>query len=348
MGRVGLRKPYSDRLNAIMVNACVALAMGAAILVCPNPGMAADLPQPTKKDTPKAIKPKTAVLTAAVEPAEARAGDTVTFKVTAKLDPGYHIYKYSKTPVAGGPINTSFDFFDPADLKVEGDWTSSAAPEKHKDPNFPAIDAVEYHEDQVTWSITLKIPEGTAPGKKALLCQVGYMVCDAKNCSIPGRWTLPATTITVLPSDGKGPKAAVTAPDTQPKSLAPTPANEESKAAASDVPNNSALSDKKPAASLPSAPAIESEIAQKAQQGLIPFLIASAIGGSVRTCNALRLANGADHGQLFRQAGTGKGRKEQDDGTGDHLLSIDHWDLHGGRRPLLVLFLRVVPSDLGQ
>jgi thiol:disulfide interchange protein len=263
----------------MVVNACVVLAIGAATLACSNAGMAADPPKPAIKDTSKAIKPKTAVLTTSVEPAEAKPGETVTFKVTAKLDPGYHIYKYSKVKVVGGPINTSFDFFDPADLNVEGDWTPSTEPEKHKDPNFPGLDSVDYHEDEVTWSIKLKIPEGTAPGKKVLHCQASYMVCDAKNCSIPGHWTLPETVLTVLPGDGKGPKAAVTAPDTQPKTPAPTQAIQKSETVTSDVPSNSAPSDTKPAASLPSAPVVQSEIAQKAQQGLIPFLIASAIGG---------------------------------------------------------------------
>ena len=139
------------------------------------------------RDTPgRSIKSKNAVFTASVEPAEARPGATVTFKVTAKLDPGFHVYKYSKTQ-GPGPINTSFDFFDPAGLKIEGDWTPSREPEKHKDPNFAQVDSVDYHEDDVTWSIKLKIPEGTEPGKKGLRCQARYQVCDAKLCSIPGR-----------------------------------------------------------------------------------------------------------------------------------------------------------------
>ena len=108
-------------------------------------------------------------------PAEAKPGETVTFKVTAKLDPGFHIYNYSKSNEARpGPINTTFDFFDPAGLKIEGDWTASQEPEKHKDPNFADVDFVEYHENEVTWSIKLKVPEGTEPGKKVLRCQAGY------------------------------------------------------------------------------------------------------------------------------------------------------------------------------
>ena len=174
MLRSNHRNLHSERPSAIMVNACVVLAMGTAVLVCSNLATAADPPKPAIKDSSKAIKPKTAVLTASVEPSEARPGDSVTFRVTAKLDPGYHIYKYSKTKAKGGPVDTSFDFFDPADLRIEGDWTPSTEPEKHKDPNFAELDSVEYHEDEVTWSIKLKIPEDIAPGKKVLLCQVCY------------------------------------------------------------------------------------------------------------------------------------------------------------------------------
>ncbi len=156
-----------------------------------------DEAKPAKKDSPKAIKPAQATLTAAVEPAQAKPGDVVTFKVTAKLDSGYHIYKYSKKQ-GSGPVPTSFDFFGRAGLEVEGEWKASRDAEKHKDPNFADLEFVEYYEDEVTWSIKLKVPDSTAPGKKSLLCQVRYMVCDAKTCSIPGRWTLPDAELTVL------------------------------------------------------------------------------------------------------------------------------------------------------
>ncbi len=74
--------------------------------------IAADPPKPSKREYPAALKPKNAVLKTSIEPAEAHAGETVTFKVTAKLDPGAHIYKYSKEEAKGGPSNTNFDFFD--------------------------------------------------------------------------------------------------------------------------------------------------------------------------------------------------------------------------------------------
>ena len=168
--------------------------------------LADDEAKPAKKDTAAALKPSQATLTATVEPAEAKPGDTVTFKVTAKLDSGFHIYKYSKEQ-GEGPVPTSFDFFDRAGLETEGEWTASRDPEKHKDPNFPDLASVEYYEDEVTWSIKVKIPAATAAGKKTLRCQARYMICDAKTCSVPGRWTLPDVELTVTTGDAAPPAA---------------------------------------------------------------------------------------------------------------------------------------------
>jgi thiol:disulfide interchange protein len=267
------RKPLLSAFTANTPNLAVIAMVAFGLVAFFSLTAAAEPPQPAKKDSRPLFKPKNAVLTTSVDPAEARQGETVTFKISAKLDPGSHIYKYSKSTERGpGPVNTTFDFFDTAGLKVEGGWTPSQQPEKHKDPNFADVDSVEYHENEVTWSVKLKIPENIAPGKKVLRCQAGYMVCDAKQCSFPGQWTLPEALLTVLPADGTGAKAAAAAKPAEPKTadLAP-PKPAESPAVA---PPSSVKS-----APPTSSPVVQSEIAQKAQQGLIPFLIASAIGG---------------------------------------------------------------------
>jgi thiol:disulfide interchange protein DsbD len=230
---------------------------------------AADAPKPAKKDSRLGIKPKTAELTASVTPAQAKPGDTVTFQVTAKLDPGYHIYKYAKTMEESGPVNTSFDFFDTAGLVIEGDWTASRPPERHKDPNFADVEFVEFYEDEVTWSIKLKVPAGIEPGKKVLRCQARYQVCDVKLCSIPGQWTLPDAELAIT-GGGAQPPAAASEPQAQ-TALPPTqPAPKPAAAPSASAPVSP--SDR-------GGPKVESEIAREAERGLIPFLIASALGG---------------------------------------------------------------------
>jgi len=266
-------KPQTVKLTAIATSILALSVVVAGLLSSRNVATAAYPPKPAKKDTPLALKPKSAALTTSVEPAEAKAGELVTFKVTAKLDPGYHIYKYSKEQ-GSGPINTSFDFFDKAGLKVEGDWVASKEPEKHKDPNFADLESVEYHQDEVAWSIKLRIPPGTEPGKKSLRCQVRYQVCDEKTCSIPGQWTPPEAVLTVLAADAPGagarPAAKLSAPE--PAVPAPKPAA----GPAASVAGATAAVSPLP---IPSAAKVQSEIADKAQAGLLPFLFASALGG---------------------------------------------------------------------
>jgi Disulphide bond corrector protein DsbC len=283
-------RPYLRTLTSVFV-ALVAVTSGLASAA------ADDSAKPAKKDSPAGLKPKTVVLSPSIEPALARPGDTVTFKVTAKLDPGFHIYKYAAKKLPG-PETTNFDFFDREGLELVGGWTASREPEKHKDPAFAELEFVEYYENDVTWSVKLKVPIDLSPGKKTLRCQAGYQVCDSKGCSVPGKWTLPQVELTVLPATAGGAPAAAVA-IANPKQTGPDASNpstsekttavaartdaearpaETTKAAATSgvIVGSSASSVSRPPDG--SSP-LQSEIAQKAQAGLIPFLIASAIGG---------------------------------------------------------------------
>ena len=249
--------------------------------------VANDSAKPAKKDSAASFKPAAATLTTAVEPPEAKAGDVVTFKVTATLKPGYHIYKYAKTK-SPGPVPTMFDFFDPDGLEIQGDWSASREAEKHKDPNFKEVDFVEYYEGEVTWSIKLKVPAGAAPAEKKLRVQARYMVCDAKICSLDGKWTLPAALLKVVAGGAAGSAAvAATGPKSEPASpaVATAPKNPEARPDAAKEPAPTVATAPVPAAGesqleeAAGSGAIQSDIAEKAQAGLIPFLIASAIGG---------------------------------------------------------------------
>lgn len=202
----------SNRRNLTLVLLPILAGMLAGSILLPIPAIAEDTPRPAKKDNVAGLKPTQATLTASVEPAEAKPGDTVNYKVTAKLDAGFHIYKYSKENL-DGPVPTSFDFFDRAGLETEGEWKASREPEKHKDANFPDLAAVEYYEDEVTWTIKVKIPAAAPPGKKTLRCQARYMICDAKTCSVPGRWTLPDAELSVTKGDAAPPAAKATRQD---------------------------------------------------------------------------------------------------------------------------------------
>ncbi|MGP0062020.1 MAG: hypothetical protein ACLQGP_00275, partial [Isosphaeraceae bacterium] len=160
-----MHRAHPGRLAAAYLP--IVLALLAGLLLVPGPAFG-DPPKPKKKDTNARLKSRNATIATSVEPARAKPGETVTFKLTAKLDPGFHIYKQIDQPMppGAGPVYTTFDFFDTAGLKVEGDWQASKEAIKHKEAVWPDLPFVEYFEDEVTWSVKLKVPDGTEPGKK--------------------------------------------------------------------------------------------------------------------------------------------------------------------------------------
>lgn len=280
-----MRRAHPGLAAAAGLPLVFALLLAAGWPLLPVGSARADAPAPRKKDSNPRIKPRTAELTASVEPTEAKPGDTVTFKVTARLEPGYHIYKYQKQPrAAAGPIPTTFDLFDTGGLETKGDWTASHEATRHKEAAFPDLDFVEYHDDEVTWSIKLEVAAGTPPGKKTLRVQAGYMVCNDKTCSSPGRWTLPEVTLAVLPGDGAAgaAKQAAAVPEKTSSNDAPKTTDTPTPAATAPAPppeNPSSTPTAGVTAATAAVPKTRSEIAHKAEEGLIPFLIASALGG---------------------------------------------------------------------
>ena len=174
--------------NLTSVVSCVSASLLLVLLTSLTAvAIADDAAKPARKDSAEAIRPKHAVLSPSIEPSEAKPGDTVTFKVTAKLDPGFHIYKLLGSESDRARSARVLTFSIKGGLELVGGWTASRDPEKHKDPNFPEVEVVEYYEGEVTWSVKLKVPSGLSPGKKALRCQARYMVCDAKTCSLDGQ-----------------------------------------------------------------------------------------------------------------------------------------------------------------
>ena len=217
--------PLSTRVVAILA----ALLVGST---SPN-ARAADA-QPAKKDSRPQTRPNEATFTTAVIPRVAKPGELVTYQVRVKIAPPWHIYKYAKSQAEDGPKLTTFDFFDPAGLALEKDWTASAKPIRKQEPAFPDIPYLEYHEDEVVWSQKLRVPANAPPGKVTLRCQIGYMLCSDQNCSFPGQWTLPPADLTIT-----GPASSRNEPKPRARLVSsraddPTPAADAAKPAKKD------------------------------------------------------------------------------------------------------------------
>jgi thiol:disulfide interchange protein DsbD len=213
------------------------------------------------------------VFSTSVKPASGKAGDTVTYSVTARLAPEWHIYKYSKKDPAVGPKSTKFDFFDTGGLRFASDWTASKTAIAKPEPAFDNA-VLEFYEGQVTWSINLLIPAGTKPGKKTLRNQIDFQICDPHSCKQPVRVTVPNVEFTVLPGGAISTEGSANPPPSATENVAS--AAPPAKAEAPPAPQ---VATSAPVASVPPENAELSEVAQKARQGTIPFLLASALGG---------------------------------------------------------------------
>ena len=187
--------------------------------------------EPKKKNSSPRLQPKSAVWSTRVEPATAKPGDIVTFTATARLSPGYHLYKYTKTQPDSGPRQTEFDLFNTGGLTIKSDWKSSKEVTKKKEAVFPELEFVEFYEGEVSFSIQLEAPATIAPGEKQIQVQAFYQLCDDKNCTIPGRWALPVATLTISGGQAAAPKdepkkeetkAVAAAPKDEPKKEATT------------------------------------------------------------------------------------------------------------------------------
>ncbi len=230
--------------------------------------------KPARKDSPAGIRPREATWSVQLQPDSARAGETVTYRATLKLEPGWHVYNYARDPNAGGPpIKTTFDFYDPAGLEPVGSWTPSREPERKPEPAFENK-IVEFFEDEVTFRLELRVPPGAEPGKRTLRCQAGFQICNAQSCKLPVRVPLPEVAVTIQPG---GASAATLPPadrqKTSDRTEAVTSTADSSpgpEPAPAPVPSTSPTAGKeKPV----------SEIARKARLGLVPFLLSSALGG---------------------------------------------------------------------
>lgn len=239
--------------------------------------------QPVKKDSNARLQPKSAEWTTKVEPATAKPGDKVTFTITAKLQPGWHLYKLTKKQPDTGPRQTELDLFNTSGLKPVGDWKPSKELIKKKEAAFPELEFVESYEGEVSFSIALEVPADATAGEKAVQVQAFYQLCNAANCSIPGRWTLTPAKLVVqggqaaAPAE-KAPAKADTAVVVQ-EPASPQPA-EKKKA---EQPELAATPTPAPAvsASAPAGTGQVSDVQKSLDKGLIPFLLVCAGGGLV-------------------------------------------------------------------
>ncbi len=117
----------------------------------------------------------------AAEPPVAPPGSKVLVRLTARMDPGWHLYSLS-TP-KGGPIPTTIRLAEhPA---VESYRIHQPQPVTQFDPNFK-LDT-ETYEGEAVFLLEAAVAGNAPAGPVELSAQARYQACDAKQCLLPVR-----------------------------------------------------------------------------------------------------------------------------------------------------------------
>ncbi|MBU4397946.1 MAG: thioredoxin family protein [Planctomycetes bacterium] len=112
-------------------------------------------------------------------PTEGKPGELF---VTAKIEPGWHIYSIAQP--SGGPIATRITVDLPPGVRLTNEFRPSVAPDKKLEPVFDNI-MVETHHGTVVWRAPLEFAAGVDPSTLRIEGAVTVQPCDANSCLPP-------------------------------------------------------------------------------------------------------------------------------------------------------------------
>lgn len=129
--------------------------------------------------------PEVVKVTATVEPAEARRGETVKLTVTATVDAEYHLYAMVQPPGTDGPTPTSIDLAEEsaAWLTPLGPWKEPKSTIK-KDPGF-GVDVAYLYGSPLIFERSFTVATDKAPGEHTLSGIFLYQACTETSCLPP-------------------------------------------------------------------------------------------------------------------------------------------------------------------
>jgi thiol:disulfide interchange protein DsbD len=117
-------------------------------------------------------------------------GGSIPLKLTATLEPGWHLYAPSTPP--GGPIPTTLKLLE--NPLVENFTVQEPTPERKFDENFK-VD-VEWYQEEVTFTVPLQLKPDVQAGPAVLTMEARYQACNEKQC-LPPRKKTASVTITI-------------------------------------------------------------------------------------------------------------------------------------------------------
>ncbi len=127
-------------------------------------------------------------LRVSLAPTDPHPGEVVIATVTAKIDPGWHLYSLVPTPPPG-PTPTSFSIRD--EKIVLAGAPSENTPTVENNPNFGK--QVAFHQNSATFTVPIRVPLADQAGKYPNALTMTYQTCNDSTCLPPKSVYLPFT-----------------------------------------------------------------------------------------------------------------------------------------------------------
>ena len=166
---------------------------------------------------------------ASIEPTDIRAGESGRILIRVEIDEPWYLYGTkvfkSDNPLDTFPTSTEIKLKPNPNLETNADLVTPKPLEK-VDKNFNDL-TVEYYENEVVFSLPIKVKEGVT-GKVQAEVAYTYQVCKKGLCDIPRIDQALKVAFDVLPGEAREPRlAALTGVPNQPVQASPVAAQRE-------------------------------------------------------------------------------------------------------------------------
>jgi hypothetical protein len=134
---------------------------------------------------------------ASFEPAEAKPGQTVTFRLTVHLTDGHHTYPTRQKEKNARDYVNAIEFPAPGAVVFVGNVTDPKSPKTKSEPVL-GITAYQVHEGKVVYERTAVVSPTARPGLAEIkLTAFKLNICNATTC-FPTKKLTPSATLKVL------------------------------------------------------------------------------------------------------------------------------------------------------
>jgi len=132
-------------------------------------------------------QPPAPIRWAAEQPSDAvKAGQSVSIRVTAAIDDGWHLYALD--PVEGGPIPTRITAGPAPTFVLQEKDIVRSEPKRAHDPNFGIETA--YYEESTTFGLPITVSKDLKAGERELEVTARFQACNDRICLRPQTSTM--------------------------------------------------------------------------------------------------------------------------------------------------------------